>query len=71
MIEAARKSVAGIKRLIRTLELPTSLKACGVKEEDLEAIAERAAWNVSLESNPRPLTYDVFLDILKKAYQGW
>jgi alcohol dehydrogenase len=71
LIEAAKKSVEGIKRLIKTVELPTSLKACGVEEKDLEAIAERAVWNVSLEANPRPLNYDVFLDILKKAYQGW
>ena len=71
LIEAANKSVAGIKRMIQTVELPTSLQACGVKEKDLEAIAERACWNVSLESNPRPLNHGVFLDILKKAYQGW
>ena len=71
LIEAAKKSVDGIKRLIQTVELPTSLKACGVEEKDLAAIAERAVWNVSMASNPRPLNYDVFLDILKKAYQGW
>jgi alcohol dehydrogenase class IV len=71
LIEAAKKSVDGIKRLIKCVELPTSLKACGVEEKDLEAIAERAGGNVSFESNPRPLNYDVFLDILKKAYQGW
>ena len=71
LIEAAIKSVDGIKRLIKTVELPTSLKACGVEEKDIDAIAERAVWNVSLESNPRPLNHDVFLDILKKAYQGW
>lgn len=71
LIEAANKSVDGIKRLMTAVELPRSLKACGVEEKDLEAIAERAVWNVSLESNPRPLNFDVFLDILKKAYQGW
>ena len=71
LIEAAYRSVDGIKRLIRTLELPTSLKACGVDEKDLEDLAERATWNGSLPSNPRPLNFDVFLDILKKAYHGW
>ena len=71
LIEAAKKSVDGIKRLIKCVELPTSLEACGVEEKDLEAIAERAGWNVSFESNPRQLNYDVFLDILKKAYRGW
>jgi alcohol dehydrogenase class IV len=71
LIKAAQKSVDGIKRLIEAVELPTSLQACGVEEKDLEAIAERAVWNVSFESNPRPLSYDVFVKILKKAYHGW
>ena len=68
---AARRAVDGIKRLIRSVEVPTSLEAVGVKKEDLPAVAERAAWNVSVESNPRPVNYDVFLDILNKAYKGW
>ncbi len=68
---AAHRCVDGIKRLVRAVEVPTSLKALGVKEEDLPAVAERATWNVSVDSNPRLLTYDVFLDILKKAYPGW
>lgn len=71
LYEAALKCVDGAKRLIKTVELPTSLEACGVEEKDLEAIAERATWNVSVESNPRTLTYDNFLSILKKAYKGW
>ncbi len=71
LIEAALACVDGVKMLIKAVDVPTSLKACGVKEKDLEAVAERAVWNVSLESNPRPLNLNVFLDILKKAYQGW
>ena len=71
MVEAARQSVVGMKRLIKTVELPTSLKELGVKEEDLKAIAERASWNVSVGSNPRVVNQEVFLDMLKKAYQGW
>lgn len=68
---AARRCVDGIKRLIRCVEVPTSLEALGVKKDDLQAVAERATWNVSVESNPRPVTYDVFLEILNKAYKGW
>ena len=56
-----------LKGLIKTVELPTSLKACGVEEKDLEAIAERAVWNVSLEANPRPLNYDVFPGYTKEG----
>ncbi len=69
--EAAARAVDSIKNLIKTVELPTSLKTLGVKEEDLKRVAERATWNVSVESNPRTLNQEVFLDILKKAYQGW
>ena len=68
---AARRCVDAVKRLIRAVELPTSLEALGVKKEDLPAIAERATWNVSVDSNPRPLSLEVFLDILNKAYKGW
>ena len=68
---AAGRCVDGIKRLIRAVELPRSLESLGVKKEDLPAIAERATWNVSVESNPRVLTLEVFKDILEKAYKGW
>ena len=71
LIEAARACVVGVKMLIKAVDVPTSLKACGVEEKDLEAVAERAVWNVSLEANPRPLNLNIFLDILKKAYLGW
>jgi alcohol dehydrogenase class IV len=68
---SAHRCVDGIKRLIRAVEVPTSLEAIGVKKEDLPAIADRATWNVSVDSNPRPLSREVFLDILNKAYMGW
>ena len=71
LIQAAKASATGVKMLMEAVDLPISLKECGVDEKDLEAIAERATWNVSVESNPRRLTYDVFLEILKKAYHGW
>lgn len=71
LVEAAYACVDGVKMLIKAVDLPTSLKDCGVEEKDLAAIAERAIWNVSLDSNPRPLNISVFLDILNKAYQGW
>lgn len=69
--ERALSCVDGVKRLIRSVELPRSLESLGVKESDLQAIAERATWNVSVDSNPRILTNEVFLSILKKAYKGW
>jgi alcohol dehydrogenase class IV len=68
---AAHRCVDGIKRLISAVGVPTSLQAVGVKKDDLPAIADRATWNVSVDSNPRPLNRDVFLDILNKAYTGW
>ena len=71
LMEAAYSAAEGITMMMKALDLPTSLEACGVEKKDLEAIAERAAWNVSVDSNPRPLNYDVFLEILKKAYQGF
>ncbi len=68
---AALKSVDTVKEMINMVEAPHSLKELGVDEKDLPKIAERATWNLSLDSNPRVLTYDVFLEILKKEYEGW
>lgn len=69
--DAAKRSVDAVKKFLAEVDMPRSLKELGVKEEDLPAIAERTMLNVSVASNPRPLTYDVALDILRKAYEGW
>jgi alcohol dehydrogenase len=67
--ECAWKAVEAVVRLSRDLELPT-LKQVGVKEEDLPELARRAAANVSVESNPRKITFEDFLEIFRQAFSS-
>ena len=62
--EAGVKAVIGLNEDL--IEIPT-LREIGAKEEDLDELAMRAATNVSVESNPRKVTKEDFLEIFKKA----
>lgn len=66
--EAAYMSVAAVRKLNKDLHIPT-LAEVGVKEKDLKELARRSSVNVSVESNPREITEEDFLEIFKKAYQ--
>lgn len=64
---AAYASVLAVKKLSQDLKIPTLVEV-GVKAEDLPELAKRSAVNVSVDSNPVPLTEKDFLEIFKKAY---
>jgi alcohol dehydrogenase len=64
---AAYASVLAVRRLSQDLKIPT-LVELGVKAEDLPELAKRSAVNVSVDSNPIPVTEKDFLEIFKKAY---
>ena len=64
---AAYASVLAVKKLSRDLKIPTLVEV-GVKAEDLPELAKRSAVNVSVDSNPVPVTEKDFLEIFKKAY---
>lgn len=63
----ARAGLDYLKHLCAGLNLP-SLRALGVKREDLSEIAKLAATNVSVPSNPRPVDEKAFLEILLASY---
>lgn len=67
LIEAARKSVDAAWKLIGDLNIPTP-REVGLKEEDLEGLAEAAFMNEQTESNPRVMGKEDFLSLFKKAY---
>ncbi len=69
-VEAARKSVAGIKRLISDLNLPTRLRDVGVKEEDFPEFAQSVVTNYPrlTSNNPREMTESDVIDIYQAAY---
>ena len=67
--DAAQKAVDALHKLCKDLAIPT-MKEIGAKEEDLEELAQRASVNVSVDSNPRKITKEDFLNIFKKAYES-
>jgi choline dehydrogenase len=66
--KAAEKAIISIRKLIKDLDMPTNLKGLGVTEKDLDAIAERAMWDMCTSGNPREIARDQFLSIAKKAF---
>ena len=64
--EGAMKAVERIKKLATEVGLP-SFKSLGVKEEDLEKLADMAAKNISTESNPREMTKEDYLTLFRRA----
>jgi alcohol dehydrogenase class IV len=64
----AADAAAAVASLLVRLGLPTRLSACGVREEDLQAIAETCALNRNVQSNPKPLDSDSALRLLREAW---
>jgi alcohol dehydrogenase class IV len=48
--------------------LPTELSSCGVTMDDLEAVARLSQSNFSIQANPRPVTEDDALEVLRAAF---
>jgi alcohol dehydrogenase class IV len=67
MMEAARKSIDGIVKLLRLLRIPT-LKDVGVREQDFEELAKLALADPTSEANPRKMTLEGMIEILRDAY---
>jgi len=65
--DAAHKAVDALWKLSRDLNIPTA-REVGLRESDLERLAEAAAANVAVESNPRIMGKEDFLKLFKRAY---
>jgi alcohol dehydrogenase len=68
-VAAAKQCVIAIRNILRDLNIP-SARSIGLRREDLEKLAELAAANVSVESNPRILDKQDFLTMFQKAYDN-
>ena len=55
-------------RLVERLGLPTRLGACGVGEEDLDAVARLAGDSPGVRANPRPVSEEDARAILEAAF---
>ena len=65
--EGAKAAVEAVKQLCREVGLPT-FRSLGVGEEQFDQIAEMSARNISTDSNPRPMSKDDYMAVLRKAY---
>jgi acetaldehyde dehydrogenase/alcohol dehydrogenase len=72
--EGVKGLVAAIVELMRTLEMPLSVKACGVSEEPfmkvLDILSDRAFEDQCTTSNPRMPLVSELKEIYIKAYKG-
>ncbi|NLC97151.1 MAG: lactaldehyde reductase [Erysipelotrichaceae bacterium] len=70
-IEEARKSaIDAVKKLSKDVNIPLTLKDIGVKEEDIEALADLAMADACTPGNPRPCSKAEVIEVFKKAYFG-
>lgn len=69
-IEAAKRSVEGVKRLISDLNLTTRLRDIGAKEEDFPEFAKSVLTNYPriTSNNPRQMSEEEVIDIYQMAY---
>ncbi len=65
--EGAETAVRAVKDLCRAVGLP-DFRSLNVKPEDFEKIAEMSAKNISTGSNPRPMSKEDYLEVLRMAY---
>jgi len=66
--QAARAAVDAVEALIETVDLPSSLDALGVAENDLREIAEKSLDTIEIHDNPRDADAADLLAIARDAY---
>jgi alcohol dehydrogenase len=68
VMEAAAKAPAAIRKLNQDIGLPANLAELGVKEADLELLAQNAMNDGTRTTNPRqPVTFESMLFIVRSA----
>jgi alcohol dehydrogenase class IV len=66
----ADDATAAAGRLVGRLGLPANLTACGVGEDDLDAVARLSERSPSVRANPRPVSSEDARAILQAAFEG-
>jgi len=67
-IEAAKKSVNAVKRLLELLGIPQKLRELNISKDSFEKIAEFALNDGNIGFNPRTVTEEQIVNILNNAY---
>jgi maleylacetate reductase len=65
---AVEDASAAVAALVGRLGLPTRLSEVGVTEEDLEAVARLSQGNGNVANNPRPVSEDDALAVLRSVF---
>lgn len=65
--EAARAAVDAVRALSVRVGIPQHLSELGIKESDLDKLANAAIADVCTPGNPREVTKEIILDLYKKA----
>ena len=63
-----RAAIDAVKQLSSDVGIPLTLEEIGVKEADLEALADAAMADVCTGGNPRPCTKELVLQVYKTAF---
>lgn len=66
--EYRKAAVDAVKKLSLDVKIPQTLREIGVREEDLEALAEAAMADVCTGGNPRPCTKSELWELYKKVF---
>ena len=66
--EYRRAAVDAVRQLSKDVGIPQTLKEIGVKEEDLDALAEAAMADVCTGGNPRPCSKELVLEVYQTAF---
>ena len=69
-MEAAHKSIDGMRELAKSIGIPDSINAIGAKPEDFELMAKNALKDGNAFSNPRKGTVEEVVKLFQKAYDG-
>lgn len=67
--EGAKAAVEAVKRMARDVGLP-AFRSLGVREKDLQEIAEKSVKNGSNSSNPRPMEISDYMNVLEALMKG-
>ena len=68
--EYRKAAIEAVKKLSADVGIPMTLKEIGVKETDLDALADAAMADVCTGGNPRPCTKELVLDVYKTAFSN-
>ena len=66
--EYRKAAVEAVKQLSKDVHIPQTLKEIGVKEEDLDALADAAMADVCTGGNPRPCSKELVLTVYRTAF---